>query len=85
MTWGIALLVVAGAAFVAGLGGLRSGRSVGMWSAVLALAGAGIATGGLLVQDARDIASWVVAPPAGAAISLVHGRILFAPGGPFRT
>ena len=79
------MFVVAGAAFVAGLVGLRSGRSTGAWSAVLAFAGAGIASAGLVVQDASDVASWIVAPVAGAAISVVHGRVLFARGGPFRT
>lgn len=79
------MFVVAGAAFVASLAGLRSGRSTGVWSAVLAFAGAGIAAAGLVVQDASDVASWIVGPAAGAVISVVHGRVLFAPGGPFRT
>ena len=85
MTWGYAVLGACAVSFVAGLAGMRSGRSMGAWSAVLAVAGAGIASGGLLVQDASDAASWIVAPVSGAVISVVHGRVLFAAGGPFRT
>jgi hypothetical protein len=52
---------------------------------VLALAGVGLAAGGLLVQDGSDVASWIVALPVGAILSVVHGKALFATGGPFRT
>jgi hypothetical protein len=85
VTWAYVVLGASGVAFVAGLVGLRSGRSTRAWSVVLAAAGAGIASGGLLLQEAVDAASWIVAPAGGAAISVVHGRILFAAGGPFRT
>lgn len=71
--------------FLAGLLGVRSGRSVAAWSVALALSGAGIATGCLLVQDVVETASWVIAPIVGAILAVVHARVLFAPGGPFRT
>ena len=85
MTLGIAVITLGTAAFIVGLAGLRAGRSVAVWSTVLAVAGAVIATGSLLVQHDPDTASWIIAPVAGAVLSVVHGRTVFAPGGPFRT
>jgi hypothetical protein len=85
MATGIVVIAVGTAAFLMGLAGLRSGRSVALWSGVLAVAGAVIATGSLLVQHDPGTASWFIAPLAGAVLSAVHGRALFASGGPFRT
>ena len=85
MALGIAAIALGLAVFLAGLAGLRSGRRTAAWSATLATAGAIIAAGSLLVQHDREAASWLIAPVAGAILSVVHGRALFAPGGPFRT
>lgn len=85
MAWALATIAISGVLVLGGLVGLRGGRSDTMWSAVLALAGAGLAAGGLLVQDRPDLDSWIVALPVGAALSIVHGKALFASGGPFRT
>jgi len=85
MVLGVVVITVGTATFLAGLAGLRTGRSVPAWSVVLAVAGAIIAIGCVLVQDDPDTASWLIAPMAGAVLSVVHGRTLFAAGGPFRT
>ena len=85
MDGGPATIAVTMALFVVGLIGIRSGRAPGAWFAVLAVSGAGIAIGCLLVQDHVDAASWIIAPAAGAILAVVHARVLFAPGGPFRT
>lgn len=85
MALGIGAIVLGTLAFLAGMAGSRSGRHRAAWSATLAIAGAVIATGSLLVQHDADAASWLLAPVAGAILSVVHGRVLFAPGGPFRT
>jgi hypothetical protein len=85
MALGIVVIAVGTGAFLAGLAGLRGGRAVPLWSAVLAVAGAVVAIGTLLVQRDPDTASWLIAPMAGAVLSVVHGRTLFAQGGPFRT
>lgn len=85
MALGIVVIAVGTGAFLAGLAGLRAGRAVPLWSAVLAVAGAVVAIGTLLVQRDPDTASWLIAPMAGAVLSVVHGRTLFAQGGPFRT
>jgi hypothetical protein len=85
MALGFAVIAVGTLAFVAGLAGLRSGRHVGAWSATLGVAGGVIAAGGLGVQHDVDAASWLLAPVVGALLSVVHGRVLFASGGPLRT
>jgi hypothetical protein len=85
MAVGVGAITLGTLAFLAGLAGLRSRRHVAAWSAALAVAGAVIAAGSLLVQGEADTASWLIAPVAGAILSVVHGRTLFAPGGPFRT
>ena len=83
VTW--VAMAVSAAVFVAASVGVRSGRAPGLWSGLLALSGAGVAAAGLLVQGDADTASWIVAPPVGAVLALVHARALFATGGPFRT
>ena len=85
MDGGPATIVVATALFLVGLSGVRSRRALGAWFTLLAASGAGIAIGCLLVQDQVDTASWIIAPVAGAILAVVHARVLFAPGGPFRT
>jgi len=85
MDGGAPTIVVTTALFLVGLFGVRSGRSIGAWFALLGVSGAGIATGCLLVQDRVDTGSWIIAPVAGAILAVVHARVLFAPGGPFRT
>jgi hypothetical protein len=53
--------------------------------ALLALSGAGVAAGGLLLLEDVGAASWVLAPLALALLTPVHVRALFAGEGPFRT
>jgi hypothetical protein len=52
---------------------------------LLALAGAGLAVGGLLQLEDVGAASWVIAPLLTAAAAVMSVRTLFAGGGPFRT
>ncbi len=86
MGWGaIALGVAVQLAALAALAGARSGDRRAMWFALLAVSGAAIAAGGLLVQSDPGASSWVIAVPAGAALAVVHARVLFSEGGPFRT
>ena len=51
----------------------------------MALAGAGIGVGGLLLLDDVGTASWIAAPAVLAVVAPLHVRALFARGGPFRT
>jgi hypothetical protein len=81
--WGAIALGVA--VQLAALAGVRSGDGRTMWFALLAVSGAAIAAGGLLVQSDPGVWSWVIAVPAGAALAVVHARVLFSAGGPFRT
>jgi hypothetical protein len=52
---------------------------------LMALAGALIGVGGLLMLDDVSTASWVAAPLALAVLAPLNVRALFARGGPFRT
>jgi hypothetical protein len=52
---------------------------------LLALGGAGLGIGGLLVVNDPGLGSWIVGPPALALFAIVHVRALFAGSGPFRT
>ena len=83
MGWGVIALGVA--VQIAALAGVRSGDRPAMWFALLALSGAAIAAGGLLVQADPGVSSWLIAVPAGAALAMIHARVLFSAGGPFRT
>jgi hypothetical protein len=53
--------------------------------ALMALAGAGLGVGGLLMLDDVGTASWIAAPVVLALVALLHVRALFAGEGPFRT
>ena len=53
--------------------------------ALLALGGAGLGVGGLLLLSDVEPASWVVAPVLLAFSVVAHVRFLFAGQGPFRT
>jgi hypothetical protein len=52
---------------------------------LLAVGGAGIGVGGLLLLSDVELASWVVAPILLAMAAVAHVRVLFAGQGPFRT
>ncbi len=51
----------------------------------MALAGAGLGIGGLLLLDDVGTASWIAAPLVLAIVAPLHVRALFAGDGPFRT
>jgi hypothetical protein len=53
--------------------------------ALMALAGAMIGVGGLLMLDDVNAGSWIAAPVALAVVAPLNVRALFARGGPFRT
>lgn len=51
---------------------------------VMALAGAGMGVGGLLLVDDASLGSWVFAPLVLAVVAPAQVRTLFAGDGPFR-
>jgi hypothetical protein len=53
--------------------------------ALVALGGAGVGVGGLLLLNDVEAASWVVAPVLLAVAAVAHVRFLWAGEGPFRT
>ncbi len=84
---------VAGVTLIAGSWALFAGtalwirRHAPAWvvDTLLALAGVGVAIGGLLLLSDVSVASWIVAPLFLAVASVVHVRALFAGNGPLRT
>lgn len=72
-------------AFAASIAGVRSGRSLAVSTAALALSSAALVSSALLVQDDPGLASWLIGPPIGAALGVANIRSLFASGGPLRT
>ena len=84
-TTGIAV-IVAGSTLALAVGGwLRTRLPRIATDALMALAGALIGVGGLLMLDDVNTASWIAAPLALAVIAPLNVRALFARGGPFRT
>jgi hypothetical protein len=81
---GIAFIAV-GSALIIVTGRLRTRLPRPATDALMAIAGAGIGVGGLLMLDDVGTASWVAAPSVLALIAVLHMRALFAREGPFRT
>ena len=82
---GIAIVLVASVLAVVIGGRLRTRLPQPAIDMLMAVAGAGIGAGGLLILDDVGTASWVVAPAVLALIAVLHVRALFAREGPFRT
>jgi hypothetical protein len=82
---GLAIVLTAGALAVVTAGRLRASLPRGAIDAMMALAGAGIGVGGLLMLDDVGTASWIAAPAVLALIAALHVRALFGGEGPFRT
>jgi hypothetical protein len=82
---GIVILLTASALAVVSAGRLRTRLPRPAIDAMMALAGAGIGVGGLLMLDDVGMASWIAAPAVLALIAPLHVRALFGREGPFRT
>jgi len=52
---------------------------------LLAAGGVGMAIGALLAMDDPAVSAWAIAPPVVAVLTVLHVRLLVAPGGPLRT
>jgi hypothetical protein len=82
---GWSTLLVASAVLLLATFPLRARLRPRVVDALLALGGAGVGVGGLLLLNDVEPASWVVAPVLLAVAAVAHVRILFAGQGPFRT
>ena len=61
-------------------------RIPGRWGDALVVAGGlGLAVGALLLMDDAAPSAWAIAPPVVAVLTLLHVRLMVAPGGPMRT
>jgi hypothetical protein len=82
---GIAIVLASSVLAVVTGGWLRSVLPHVAIDALMALAGAGLGIGGLMMLDDVAAASWIAAPVVLALIAPLHVRALFAREGPFRT
>ena len=82
---GVVILSASAALAVATALGFRTRLSPRMVDVVMALAGAGLGIGGLMLLENVGVASWVFAPLVLAVVAPAQVRALFAGDGPFRT
>ena len=82
---GVVTLVACAIAIAFTASFLRTRLPRGAVDGLLAVEGAGLAVGGLLLLDDVGTASWIVGPAALAIMTPLHVRALFAGEGPFRT
>ena len=82
---GSVTLVACGIAILVTASFLRTRLPPRVVDGLLALEGAGLAAGGLLLVDDVGTASWIAGPAALALVTPLHVRALFAGEGPFRT
>ncbi|MEO8477472.1 MAG: hypothetical protein ABI572_10550 [Actinomycetota bacterium] len=81
---GIAVIVGSGALVLGAALARRRMRRL-LADAVVALGGAGLGVGGLLVLEHPARSAWVIAPLSIAILAVLQVRVLTAPGGPMRT
>jgi hypothetical protein len=84
-TAGIAVIVFGGVLALLTGGWLRAALPPLAIDGLMALSGAMIGVGGLLMLDDVTAASWIAGPAMLAVIAPLNVRALFARGGPFRT
>jgi hypothetical protein len=84
-TVGWTLILASWALFVATALWLRTRAPALLVDGLLAMAGVGVAVGGLLELSDVGIGSWIVAPAFLGIGAVVHVRALFTGSGPFRT
>lgn len=84
-TAGIVITVVASVALLAIVRWALPNAPRTVTDLLLAVAGAAVGLGGLLLQDDVGPAAWILTPVAIAAIAVLHVRVLFAGSGPLRT
>ena len=82
---GIAAIIVTALALALTAGPRRTKLPRPLVDGLLAVEGAGLAIGGLLLVGDVGPASWIVAPLVLGVLTPLHVRALFAGEGPFRT
>ena len=82
---GICVMVVALGVTALDVWVLRPRISMGVFTLVLALMGAVLGAGALLMIEDVPVSSWILAPAVMAGLATLHTRALLAGSGPFRT
>ena len=82
---GICVMVVALGVTALDVWVLRPRISTGVFTLVLALMGAVLGAGALLMIEDVPVSSWILAPAVMAGLATLHTRALLAGSGPFRT
>ena len=82
---GICIMVASFGAMAIDVWVLRARVSSWLFTIGLAVTGASLGVGALLLMDDVSTASWILAPLAVAGLSTLHTRSLLAGEGPFRT
>jgi hypothetical protein len=80
-----AVTLVTSATVILGVALAWGRMSTPVGDAIVAAAGAGMAVGALLLMEDPAVSAWAIAPPVVAVLSVLHVRLLVAPGGPLRT
>ena len=82
---GICIMVASFGAMAIDVWVLRARVPSWLFTTGLALTGASLGVGALLLMDDISTASWVLAPLVVGGLSTLHTRSLLAGDGPFRT
>lgn len=85
LSTGIVTIVVASIALLATVRWSLPNAPRRVSDLLLAVFGAVLGVGGLLVQSEVGLAAWILTPIAVATIAVLHVRVLFAGSGPLRT
>lgn len=80
-----AVILVTAAALVVAVAVAWARIPIPFGDAIVACGGIGLAVGGLLFLGGAAASAWIIAPPVVVVLSVVHVRLLVAPGGPMRT
>jgi hypothetical protein len=80
-----ASLIAVGTVAIVGTLALQDRVPSSLRDAIVAIAGASLALGGLLLLEDPSVASWLLTPVVVAVLAVTHVRLLFAGEGPLRT
>ncbi len=84
-SWAILVILLSSILVIAGTFPLRVRLPHRWGNLLLAIGGAGVGIGGVMLLDDPAPNAWVVAPAVLAGMTVIHVRMLYAGQGPLRT